>query len=807
MLAVLAWGARVDAGCDVIPPAVESFRGTMGTTDRPFARPGDWVRITLDPACHNGSAGFPALASGAVVTVVFTPPAGGQRHVVALATDCGAVDLPSCVARPDVADAFCLTVNGPGGPLGLEPIDQRTLRFRFPDTDEQFAPPGDDLTFTGPASVAVTAAGAPLPCSLASQPCSRAGGLLACVDALYAENGTCNGQPDPTFTHFTALPPPNDYQGLCTTPSTPCNGLVDELRFTVDARGNILVPMDWRGVRVDRDAVPIARLLRASTSVEAFEGRGVPIHVPDLASLGSYTQGGIKLPPLFDPQTDPTAAGVATFFGSTDAAETVLRVARHLAPSPQCDSGANAGLPCLTDADCAGQPCTPPTCAGGPTSGAACTTDFDCPGGECGAGLFDFRSRLLAGVGPVLLRRGACIGGSSPTGACDDDADCPGGQCGSFTMAALDPVPLDGLNQSAALNAFVLEEAIAEPEVDLNGDGDKTDPVIKLADRSTGNIETIGEGGSQARAIARVRQPPFSFPAVALDDDLVAFLEPEPLQGAVDRNANGRIFETLLRVYRLGDGEITDALAPLSADAAPLINDRSLVVSNNRVFFRSVEAAGAVQQTSRVNLDSAGQQATGGTQDSIMPSLSSDGRYVAFASHATNLVPGDTNNVFDIFVHDRVGGSTTRVSVNGAGAESTGPSFFSPFISGSGRYVAFASGAYNLVPDDTNTCFGGWVGACADIFVHDRDADADGVFDETGPGERATVRVSVASDGTQADGPSMNDIGGISPDGRFVTFHSDATNLVSNDGNGITDVFVHDRDLDADGIFDETGPG
>lgn len=803
----LASAARpADAGCNVIPPAVESFRGTLGSTDRPFARPGDWLRLALDPACHGGSAGFAAAAGDHVVTIVFTPP-GGPRNVVALAENCGAVDTATCAARADVESATCLEVNGGGAP-GLEVIDSRTLRFRFPDSDGLFRDGDDDLTFSGPATIAVSAAGAPLPCGLASLPCTRVDGLRACVDRLRAENGTCNAQPHAVFGHFTALPPPNDYQRLCSAPTPPCTGTVDELRFTVDAAGNLLVPMDWRGVRVDRDAVPVARLLRASIDVEAFEGRGAPIRVPDLESLGSYSPGGIKLPPLFDPQQDPTAAGSATFFGSTDAEETVLRLARHRTPVDQCAGGGNAGLPCAAASDCPGGVCGAPTCVGGAEAGAACSTDFDCPGGECGPGLFDFSTRLFDGAGPVLLRLGACLGGANASASCSDDGDCPGGQCGAFTLAALDPVPLDGLNQSAALNAFVIEEAIADPPADLNGDGDAVDPVVTLADRASGLGESIGSGGARGRAVARVQQPPFSFPALAVADDLIAFLEPEPSQGAADTTGNGRVFETVLRVYRLGDGDVTVPLAPLSAEAAPLLDGRSLAISDGRVFFRSSEAAGATQETTRASVaDGSGAQGLGGLFGAQAPSLSHDGRYVTFISHATNLVPNDTDNVFDVFVRDRVAGTTVRVNLSPTGGNPDGPSIFSPFISASGRWVAFSSFAGNLVPGDTNNVGGGFPGSCQDIFVHDRDADDDGVFDETGPGERHTVRVSVASDGTQADLPSRNDIGSISPDGRFVTFSSQATNLVPDDTNGVEDVFLHDRDADADGILDETGPG
>lgn len=805
MVALLAFalsvGAeRAEAGCDVIPPAVQAFRASRGTTDRPFARPGDWVRLALDPTCDAGAAGF-GPASNLVVSVVFRPPGGGPRNVVALATNCAGVDTASCAALPDVANATCVTVNGAGNPAGLERIDSTTLRFRFPDSDALFMAANDDFTFTGPATIAVSTTGNPLPCGLAASTCANTAGLLACIDELYAENGTCNQQPSPTFPHFTALPPPNDYQGLCTTPAPPCTGLVDEVRFAVDAGGNILLPMDWRGVRVDRDAVPVARLLRATSTVEAYEGRGVPLRITDLQSLGSFSPEGVKLPPLFDPQSDPTTAATATFFGSTDAAETVLRIARHRIASKQCVGGINDELPCRNNVDCPGATCAPPVCTAGSNAGSACSLDFECPGGECGPGLFDFSTRLLADAGPIVLRLGACIGGANALAACTNDSQCSGGQCGAFTLTALDPVPLDGLNQSDDLNAFVMHESIAQPPADLNGDGDTSDPVIKLSDRVTGNVEAIGIAGSEGRAVARVQQPPFSFPVLAVDEDVVAFLEPEPWQAATDANANARRFDTILRVYRLGMGEATNASAPIAADAAPLVNDRSLAISDAMVFFRSSEAANATQQTTRVSVDSAGNQAMGATQDphNLMPSLSADGRYVAFFSHATNLVPNDTFNLYDVFVHDRVTGATTRVSVSGSGAQAAGPSYFSPFLSGDGRYVAFASGAPNLVVGDTDL----W----QDIFVHDRDADADGNFDETGPGERATVRVSVASDGTQANFTSWNDVGSISPDGRFVVFYSEASNLVAGDGNGVRDVFVHDRDADADGIFDETGPG
>jgi hypothetical protein len=111
--------------------------------------------------------------------------------------------------------------------------------------------------------------------------------------------------------------------------------------------------------------------------------------------------------------------------------------------------------------------------------------------------------------------------------------------------------------------------------------------------------------------------------------------------------------------------------------------------------------------TARVSVDSAGTQAN---DTSFSPALSADGRFVAFHSDATNLVAGDTNGFVDVFVHDRHTGETTRVSVDSAGTQANADSFGAA-LSATGRLVAFASGATNLVVGDTN--------GIRDIFVHD----------------------------------------------------------------------------------------
>jgi hypothetical protein len=124
--------------------------------------------------------------------------------------------------------------------------------------------------------------------------------------------------------------------------------------------------------------------------------------------------------------------------------------------------------------------------------------------------------------------------------------------------------------------------------------------------------------------------------------------------------------------------------------------------------------AGVAVTTTRVSVNSAG-GADGnpcpGCSDNSLVSISANGRFVAFSDNAPNLVKGDGNYSFDIFIRDRKRGETTRVSVSSAGAVPNSDSGF-PSISANGRFVAFASLASNLVGGDTNHA--------PDIFVHDR---------------------------------------------------------------------------------------
>jgi Tol biopolymer transport system component len=177
---------------------------------------------------------------------------------------------------------------------------------------------------------------------------------------------------------------------------------------------------------------------------------------------------------------------------------------------------------------------------------------------------------------------------------------------------------------------------------------------------------------------------------------------------------------------------------------------------------------------SRASISSSGREANG---PSDSPSISSNGRVVAFVSNATNLVPGDTNDHQDIFVRDMAAHRTSRVSIATSGSEANGPSGM-PALSADGRYVIFSSEASNLVSDDTN--------GDSDVFVHDR---------STG----RTTRVSVSTYGAQGNGASQ--AGTISADGRRIAFNSEASNLVAEDSEDCPrrepagscwDVFIRD---------------
>jgi Tol biopolymer transport system component len=180
------------------------------------------------------------------------------------------------------------------------------------------------------------------------------------------------------------------------------------------------------------------------------------------------------------------------------------------------------------------------------------------------------------------------------------------------------------------------------------------------------------------------------------------------------------------------------------------------------VFVREI-ASGVI---SRVNLDSNGMQTITGTSGQAR--LSQDGRFVSFASLATNLVSGDTNSVSDIFIRDRQASTTTRVSLTAAGAQTDGASTAAA-MSADGNYIVFTSAAANItLPAEPSTL-------TVDVFLRDRVA---------GTTERLTS--SAATNGTCFD-PA------ISADASVVAFNCPFTDLVPNDTNAARDVFYRAR--------------
>jgi hypothetical protein len=172
-------------------------------------------------------------------------------------------------------------------------------------------------------------------------------------------------------------------------------------------------------------------------------------------------------------------------------------------------------------------------------------------------------------------------------------------------------------------------------------------------------------------------------------------------------------------------------------------------------------------ETQRMSVSSGGAE---GNRESYSGRISADGRHLCFASRSSNLVAGDTNSAVDVFVHDIQSGDTRRVSVSSSGAEANSDSRAGCAVSGDGRYVSFSSYARNLVADDTNTN--------ADVFVHEL---------QSGETQRVSVKSSGAQITSDSDGPAISD------DGRYVSFVSYASSLVAGDTNALRDVFVHDR--------------
>lgn len=332
------------------------------------------------------------------------------------------------------------------------------------------------------------------------------------------------------------------------------------------------------------------------------------------------------------------------------------------------------------------------------------------------------------------------------------------GRTGSSWAAARTPRAL----------SMLLGPLLAATGLGVIDDAQAVGETTRVSVDSHGN-QAVG-AGSNAR--------PFSFtPEISDDGRFVAFLAIDSSLVSGDTNEEPDVFlhdretrqTTRVSVDSAGNqGNSFSQLGAVSADGGFIVFRSSadnLVIGDTNGVDDVFVHERRTHQTTRVSVDAAGNQGDGASVGGV---ISADGRFVAFASVAGNLVPGDTNGVMDVFLHDRRSHHLTRVSVDAEGNQTDGPSYL-PTLSANGRVVAFVSQATNLVSGDTNRR--------PDVFVHDLRT-------------RRTTRVSVNSAGHQGFGDSW-DVD-LSADGRFVAFSSIATNFVPNDTNKCGDVFVHD---------------
>jgi Tol biopolymer transport system component len=291
----------------------------------------------------------------------------------------------------------------------------------------------------------------------------------------------------------------------------------------------------------------------------------------------------------------------------------------------------------------------------------------------------------------------------------------------------------------------------------------------ELSLASTNSAGAKGDGHSQA-------------PALSADGSLVAFTSQSTNLDPLDVDAQPDVFVKDVGTGSIALASITgngvkgndDSLGPtLSADGTRVAftSYASNLDPRNRDGIAEIYLKDLV--TGTLTLVSATRRGRIGDGESGWAAISADGRYVAFGSEASNIVPDDSFGNYDVFVADRLASTTERVSVSSDGTQGNDSSNF-PLISADGRFVAFESQSSNLVAADTN--------GNGDVFVRDRVSGT-------------TERVSISSTGVQGNNQSY--VSSISADGRYVAFNSSANNLVpGGDANGLNDdVFVRDRQL------------
>lgn len=470
-----------------------------------------------------------------------------------------------------------------------------TLLLVFPDAalDAALPPGGDGRGPAGPVQIRVE---------------NLAATVLAQVGPLYEPTLGCSDQqPESVFGHLTAIPRPNSFSDIV--------GAIDTtLEATLDGNGNLLIPVDYSAVLPNGPGSAVFRILQASADLDAFSGVPAPIAIPAARYLRSFNLAGRPIPPVLETTSDGSQ-----IFGTVDAQLSVVRIAR---------------------------------------------TDPDAPGPP----LYDLSDRLLDGRGPIVIA--------------------------NASATARESAPLSTLSADAAGIVFGRSEAIEG--IDLSSDGDFFDRVPQVIDVQS------GVGTSTGLALAEVTIPGFARPVLQSGDGHVAFGVGEGRFGDVDLNGDGDVIDSLFRVFDLAGNSIPTGSPTL--DPSPVVAGKPLAISNGFVFFRSNESDGAPRTTIGLTptvIDPFQQRG-----DSEFPTVSGDGRLVAFVSSGgrtfTAVAPDDA--LRHIYLYDRATGSYELIDRTDGGVGGNAHAD-APSISRDGRYVAYHSAATNLPGADADGAF------------------------------------------------------------------------------------------------------
>lgn len=420
------------AACNLRPVAKVAHLSNMGGADDPLTTAGRKVQLQVNPAC-DGSAGFEPVPMDNTVIVRFEPPTGAGTTDVAV--DGGTIAVGDCTL--------------PGGRC-------RELSFTAPDTTALLPPNG----LAGPSRILVEDSGA---------------GLVAEIGELYQPTKGCDRQPEMIFRKFTVLPAATNFSDLA-------NGIVTEVLATVDGGNNLLVPLDYWGggtkaVLAETPGAPVAIFLEGQADVPAL-GAGDATTLPQALAaqidpsrfVRSFTFDGRPLPPLLRVTSN------GGLFGTADAVESVLRVARN-------DGAGGGNIHDFTDRLASGK---------GPIVLGSVTADVNDPVSlaslrSVDASIAYAREEAREGVNLnvasgdgdladfVVQVASSDDGTTTNTGRAVQQLQAPGGFAVSAIAASKDAI------------AF-LESERSQASTDLNGDGDIEDAVLRVFDRAGAEI-------------------------------------------------------------------------------------------------------------------------------------------------------------------------------------------------------------------------------------------------------------------------------------------------------------------------------